>query len=268
MPVELPPHPRRIWLVLLLILGLSLLAAWLALTPPGLLGKADALGYAVCHRILERSFHLSERALPLCARCTGLYLGALLGFICFSRLNRRSGLPTRRVWAILAPLALAFIVDSLNSAAHLLPGAPGWYEPNNPLRLFTGLAMGLVVASLLLPVFRDTFFNLSDPAPILSKPRELLPALGLAALTGLAFLSGNPLLLYPLGLLSAASLWMVVALLHSTLWVYLFHWENRFTSLSSAWLPLLLGIISSLAQFALLDAARYALTQSWSGLVL
>ncbi len=58
-----------------------LLVGWLWNTPAGLLGKADALGYAVCHRIDVRSFHLGERQLPLCARCTGMYLGAMLGLV-------------------------------------------------------------------------------------------------------------------------------------------------------------------------------------------
>ena len=62
---------------LALAVGLVLLG-WLLNTPPGLLGKADAIGYAVCHRIDLRSFHLGERALPLCARCSGMYLGAML----------------------------------------------------------------------------------------------------------------------------------------------------------------------------------------------
>ena len=57
---------------------------FLMVAPPGLLGKADALGYAVCHRIDARSFHIGTRQLPLCARCSGMYLGALLGLVFLS----------------------------------------------------------------------------------------------------------------------------------------------------------------------------------------
>ena len=57
------------------------IAAWIYIAPPGILGKADAIGYAVCHRIDERSFHVDGRQLPLCARCSGMYLGALLGLV-------------------------------------------------------------------------------------------------------------------------------------------------------------------------------------------
>ena len=72
---DTPPTPRpyarrTAWLVL--GLGLLIGGAWLLGTPPGILGKADAIGYAICHRILTRSFHVHDRALPLCARCTGI----------------------------------------------------------------------------------------------------------------------------------------------------------------------------------------------------
>ena len=57
------------------------LVGWLLNTPAGILGKADAIGYAVCHRIGERSFHIGGRSLSLCARCTGMYLGAMVGMV-------------------------------------------------------------------------------------------------------------------------------------------------------------------------------------------
>ena len=80
------------WLAIVSV-GL-LLIGWLLNTPPGLLGKADAIGYAVCHRIDLRSFHLGDRQLPLCARCTGMYLGALLALMFqFFTGRRRSGAP-------------------------------------------------------------------------------------------------------------------------------------------------------------------------------
>jgi hypothetical protein len=74
--MQTSPARRRLKFTgkLLLVAALAaLLIAWLSLTPPGLLGKADAVGYAVCHRIELRSFHLDGRPLPLCARCSGMY---------------------------------------------------------------------------------------------------------------------------------------------------------------------------------------------------
>ena len=35
-----------------------------------------AIGHVVCHQLPARSFHLWMTSLPVCARCTGIYLGA------------------------------------------------------------------------------------------------------------------------------------------------------------------------------------------------
>ena len=36
-----------------------------------------------CHQIPERSFFFRGYQFPLCARCTGIFLGGLIGIICF-----------------------------------------------------------------------------------------------------------------------------------------------------------------------------------------
>ena len=50
----------------LVLVAALLLIGWLVETPPGLLGKEDAVGYAVCHRIDARSFHMGNTQMPLC----------------------------------------------------------------------------------------------------------------------------------------------------------------------------------------------------------
>ena len=49
-----------LWKILLVLAAVIIVTVWLAKTPDGLLGKADAIGYAVCHRIDARSFHLES----------------------------------------------------------------------------------------------------------------------------------------------------------------------------------------------------------------
>ena len=60
------------------IAALFAIAAFLYVSPPGLFGKADAVGYAICHRIGERSFHVHDRQLPMCARDTGTFTSAAI----------------------------------------------------------------------------------------------------------------------------------------------------------------------------------------------
>ena len=56
---------------LVVVAAALVLTGWLVNTPPGLLGKLDAIAYAVCHRIAARSFQIGNVPLPLCApACT------------------------------------------------------------------------------------------------------------------------------------------------------------------------------------------------------
>ena len=154
------------------IAAILVFAVWFSFTPPGLLGKADAVGYAICHRIGERSFHIGDRQLPLCARCTGEFYSAAISLIFFAPFSKKqSGMPG---WKLGAPLLLFFIafgVDGSNSFLYLLKQTsggvldkiPNLYIPNNTLRLFTGSGMGIALASILYPAFNQSVWKLSDP---------------------------------------------------------------------------------------------------------
>src|SRR3990172_7741601 len=137
--------------IILLVVG------WLLNTPEGLLGKADAVGYAVCHRIDLRSFHLGSRALPLCARCSGMYLGAMVGMAGLAGLGRLryGGFPRPALLAVFGVFVAAWAIDGVNSYLTLIPGAPHAYEPNNTLRLITGTLMGLTLGMLVFTGFNQ-----------------------------------------------------------------------------------------------------------------
>jgi uncharacterized membrane protein len=243
-----------------------LVVGWLLLTPPGLLGKADAIGYAVCHRIDLRSFHLGDRQLPLCARCTGMHLGALFGLAYQAVLFRRkAGLPPRRVLIILGLLAIAFAVDGINSFASLLPGIPILYTPDNTLRLLTGTGMGVAIAALLFPAFNQTFWKDWQTPPALTGLRQSGGLFLLAALLDLLILSDNPLVLYPLALLSAAGVLVELTLVYTMVSLMVSRAENRYGHWKEMLLPLVVGFGLALAQISALDFVRYLLTGTWSG---
>src|SRR5512139_3814251 len=92
------------------------LVAWFYIAPEGALGKLDAIGYAVCHRIDARSFHIGDDQLPLCARCTGEFFSAGTALIFMALVSgKRSKLPSRGIIAILILFFLAFGIDGSNS---------------------------------------------------------------------------------------------------------------------------------------------------------
>jgi len=247
---------------------------WMLTTPPGFSAKADAIGYAVCHRIPERSFHIGDYQLPLCARCSGMYLGAMLG-IGFQALisRRRSGMPPWRVIIPLAFLFLAFGLDGSNSYLYLIkqtyPGAlaniPNLYVPNNILRLLTGSGMGLVISAAMFPAFNQTIWMEQDFKPALGGLKDLLMLLVITLIIDLLVLTENVIVLLPLALISTAGVLVLLTMIYSILWLMLFRQENKFDKISQVWLALLAGLTLGILQIALIDVLRFWMTGTWGG---
>jgi uncharacterized membrane protein len=253
--------------IIILIIAIALVVAWLILTPPGLLGKADAIGYAVCHRIAERSYDIGGRELPLCARCTGMYLGAFAGLVYLGRKGKCGKFPPGRIWVVLGALALIFTLDSLNSFAMLLPGSPSLYITTNLMRIFAGTGMGIIIPVVLWPVFNQTVWEDFEQKPILENWKELGILLLFGLILDLFVLSGVPFLVIPAGLISAGTVLGILTLVYTVVWTMLQRKENKYRIWSEIWVLLLLGFITALGQIALMDIIRYNMTGTWSGFI-
>ena len=117
---------------------------------PALTG-GDYVGAAICHRITSRTFTINGRQLPLCARCTGMYLGVALSFgvLLLAGRTRRTDLPPLPLLLTLVGFIGLMGVDGLNSYSHFFPTFPHLYEPQNWLRLVTGMGAGLAMGLLI-----------------------------------------------------------------------------------------------------------------------
>ncbi len=258
---------NRIFKLIVVALTGILLAFWLVYTPDGLLGKADAVGYSVCHRIPGRSFHIGERAVPLCARCSGMYLGALLGLAYQMRRPKFGKLPGLKVAIVLGIFFVAFGVDGLNSYLHFFKNAPHVYDPHNWLRLATGTGLGLGMAAVLLPTFNQALWKDWKDEAALSSWTDLAWLIGLAVVLNGIILIENPLILYPLALLSSAGVLLLLVMIYSVVWSYLTGKENAFTTLREAGWVLFLGFSTALLQIAVIDLGRFLFTGTWQGII-
>jgi uncharacterized membrane protein len=257
------------WKKFLFLAVLLIVLVWMWETPSGLLGKADAIGYAICHRIEARSFHLGERQLPLCARCMGMYLGAMLGLIYQGSLrHKRSGTAPWRVLVILGFLGAAFAADGLNSYLSLFPGAPTVYTPNNTLRLLTGSGMGIALSVILFPAFNQSVWKDHDPRPAMEGFRPLAGLLAIGLLVDALVLTNNPLVLYPLALISAFGSIILLTIVYTMVWLIVFKAENRYSHFVELAFPLVAGFGIALLQIGALDLVRFLLTHSWEGFYL
>lgn len=272
MPPDLKIRVKALSKYFVITAAILLFTIWILNTPPGFSGKLGAIGYAVCHRIPERSFHIGLIQLPLCARCSGMYLGAVVGLVFQSIMGwKRSRAPSRAVIAVLAAFVLSFGIDGANSYLYMLkdirPGflanVPNLYIPTNTLRLLTGSGMGLGIAALLFPVFNQTMWadQNEHKAALTWKTFGLL--VGIQIILDLLVLMESPLALYPLGLVSALGVWFLLTLVYSLVWVMIMKEDNTFTRPTQLWLPLLAGLTMAILQTILIDAFRFWLTGTW-----
>ena len=88
-----------------------------------------------CHQLSDRSFHVCGFQFPLCARCTGIFLGLVLfgPILC-------SLLPISMYISL--SFVLAIFIDGFTQLK-------GWRKSNNFLRLFTGLGFGYAMVSFI-----------------------------------------------------------------------------------------------------------------------
>ncbi len=259
------------WLVPLA--AILVFAVWSYNAPPGLLGKADAIGYAVCHRIDERSFHIGDRQLPLCARCTGEFYAAGITLLFLSIVSKKkSGMPGWKLGAPLIVFFLAFGIDGSNSYLYLLKqtsrgaldNVPNLYIPNNTLRLFTGSGMGIALASILFPAFNQSAWKTDDPTPALDW-KKLALLISIVLIVNLLVLTEHATILLPIAIVSVLGVLALLSMVFSMAWVLMMRDENAFDSLTQMWLPFLAGTTLAFILIAAIDLLRFKLTGTWGG---
>jgi uncharacterized membrane protein len=255
------------------IAALLVLAGFLFITPPGLMGKADGIGYAICHRIEHRSFHIGERQLPLCARCTGEFNAAAITLIFLGFVSRkRSSMPSKGILAVLVVFFLSFAIDGSNSYLYLLkqtydgflPQIPNIYIPNNTLRLLTGSGMGVAMASVLFPVINQTLWRDGDERPVLTW-KEFAGLLAIILLVDLGILTEQPVILYPISFLSVLGVLALLAMVFSMVWVIIMRQENSFETIKQLWMPVVAGLTLTFLMISVIDLLRLQLTGTWGG---
>jgi uncharacterized membrane protein len=269
---ELRPFSRRLAPLIIAVAALLLLA-FFSVTDSGhlehdpALDGADYVGYAVCHRITERSFTIAGRQLSLCARCSGMYLGVSVAFVVLALAGRRrwSYLPPLRVILVLLGFIGLWAVDGINSYSHFFPDLPHAYEPQNWLRLLTGIGAGLAMGVILFPALAQTLWRDQLHRPAIASIRELLGLTLLALLVGALVLTEQPAILYVLSLVSAGGVLMVVTAINTTALLILSRRDARAGHLREALPALAIGLLLAILQVAIISFVRYSVTGTMNG---
>lgn len=101
-------------------------------------------GSFVCHQLPERSFHISGTQLPVCARCTGLYLGAAVGMVAL--------LATPALTLSFPRVRLVLLTSAIPTVVTLATAWLGLWDPGNVVRAALALPLGITVGAIVTAV--------------------------------------------------------------------------------------------------------------------
>jgi uncharacterized membrane protein len=263
-PRPAPPLARFNWL--LLTVSALIIAVFFLFPPVTVLGKTHLIGYAICHQIPERTIHINGTPLPLCARCTGIYLGALMGLIglTLKKRYRSTELPPTLVLLTLLGFIGIMGFDGINSYLTFFPQAPHLYEPQNWLRLTTGTFNGLAMSVIVFPVINVSLWHpsLTKVEPVIKDFKELAPFVVGAVGIILIVWWQQPLLLYPLTILSTIGVMLMLGAVNTGLILVLTRREGYARNWSDIILPLTMGLAASFLLIGGMDWLRATLTRA------
>ena len=241
---------------LIILIAVIITANWILHTPHGFYEKAFALGSSVCHQIPSHSFENSDTQFPLCARCSGLYLGSFIGLAYYFTQGKRNGIPKRGFLLLLIFLFLAWAGDGLNAFITDFANKYIIYETTNMSRLVTGFGMGLVMSTALMTLFNLTVWKDAANLPLLFSPWQVAVYAAASALAGWVLLSTNAILFQVFAYISIATVMIIITMLYTIFWIILLKKENSFTKMKSLGLFLVAGFASAMLQITLLNLLR------------
>ncbi|HEX8733549.1 MAG TPA: DUF2085 domain-containing protein [Ktedonobacterales bacterium] len=212
---------RRVWepplwaLLALAAAYVVALAALIFLPGATLIERLRALDGGICAQLPTHSFYPAGQQLPLCARNTGIYLGFALAFLTLLAAGRVRAARLPRLPLAVALVALVGLmgVDGFNSLLLDL-GAPHLYQPNNLLRLATGLGTGVAMVAFIAPVTNGLLWRVEDARPSFRSFGQAGVTLPLLLLAFLAVGSQVGWLLYPIAILSSLGLLLALTLVN------------------------------------------------------
>jgi hypothetical protein len=125
--------------------------------------------------------------------------------------------------------------------------------------------MGLAVSAILMPAFIQTMFHTWEDRSAFEGWKSILIIVLAAAGLDLVLLLENPWILFPLALLSAGGVLVLLIMVYSTVLVMLFKRDNTYQGFRALLVPLVGGYILALLQIGAISLFRYLMTGTWDG---
>jgi len=129
----------------------------------------EKIGFSICHQLSSRSLDIGNLYLPVCSRCSGIYIGftvsAVILFIMFRK--RENNLPPAYIIVISCLFIFSTVLNGILS--YLTPLSTG-----NNARFITGFLCGASAAVILYPIFVFQYYKKSKNIKIFSSPVKFI----------------------------------------------------------------------------------------------
>jgi len=201
---------------------------------------------AFCHTLPERTYVVGGHALPLCARCTGVYVGLALAYAwaLATPLRRAEPLPRRALWFCIGVI----FVFALLGFGRLYDVVELGLRARTTLGLYFGVTLGVMIW----PVIANWFGGVARLAPW-GRAQWNSFVLLLALLPGVTLLIATPVpsLRRATGWISLAGLLVSWILANGLVLLWMFR-RHRVWTLTSRLLTLLIAVACFAGEVALL----------------
>jgi uncharacterized membrane protein len=257
--VQFEPRTSQRAYLFPLVAGLVVLVFLAA--PWSLEHKAHAALHGLCAQRPSHSFALGSSTLPFDARMTGIY-GGFLGasvYLFLRGRHRAAALPSWPTIAVLALFVGIMGVDGFNSL-FLDMGWNNPYEPDNRLRLVTGMMTGVALAAAIflllgMVLWKRPCLN----SRVVVSPWEPILLLALQAPFALAILSGASWLFVPITMALLLTATAVVSAIGLVVAVMIRCADNSFENAGQIQGYAVAGLLIGLAVMATFGGGRFLL---------
>ena len=265
-PSDSTTYPASKWsrIPKILFIGIpaAIISLFIAATPPGLWEKARIIGYALCHQLPDRSFFIHEHQTPLCARCTGMYLGFSIGliFLIIRRRTHAARMPTTAIIAVLIGFMTIMGIDGINSTISIIPDAPQLYHTTNVHRIVTGTLFGIAMCMLFFPVFSTAIWRQPSGDRSVKNWRELIVLVLVAFALDAVVLTQSDWLFYPITILSIAGPLLLLSFMGAIIVLTMRNLVNNIDRWKQMALPMFAGVALGLVLITMMDFFRASIT--------
>ena len=238
----------------------GILALLLFFPGASVLSRLQWLDSGICAQILSHSFYPGGNRLPLCARNTGIYLGFFVTLVTLYSTGRGRAqyIPRWSIVAVLVGGIAAMAIDGFNSLLFDLH-QPHLYQPDNLLRLATGLVTGLALALLFLPMLNRLFWRGYNELRSVSSWKTLALFVPALIISFLVVSSQAAWTLYPVALLSTSGVLTMLSGLNMIVMVAVSKRDETFETYRELLPFFALALLCAVGELLLLAQGRLAL---------